>query len=206
MSALRDQILDSSLALLNQKGMDNVGQRDIAEDLNISLGNLTYHFPKKRDIHLALYERYLDEMTRYAQVATDEKIDLFILEQAIVDLFELLYAHRFMVFDLVPFLRNNPDLSEHYIAYTKQRRSMFLNMVDQLILNDIMQEEQQKYQYSTLHNLLFIFCANYLSTIEIFNIPLLDARRKFRQHILYSFYPYLSETGLEQYKTIMKEI
>lgn len=53
----KDKILEKSLELFNYQGVHNVGVRDIARALEISPGNMSYHFPKKEDVILALMEK-----------------------------------------------------------------------------------------------------------------------------------------------------
>lgn len=53
----KDKILEKSLELFNNQGVHNVGVRDIARALEISPGNMSYHFPKKEDVILALMEK-----------------------------------------------------------------------------------------------------------------------------------------------------
>ena len=50
----RQVILDSARRLFNERGVSDVSMRAIAADANISVGNLTYHFPRKRDLVSAL--------------------------------------------------------------------------------------------------------------------------------------------------------
>ncbi len=56
-AALREDIITTATALFNKRGYHWVGMRDIAADLGISTGNLTYHFPKKQDILQAIMEQ-----------------------------------------------------------------------------------------------------------------------------------------------------
>lgn len=51
------QILDKALHLFNEKGYFNVGIREIARELEISPGNLTYYFKKKEAILAALLKQ-----------------------------------------------------------------------------------------------------------------------------------------------------
>ena len=53
-SNIKDEILQTAKLLFNQQGYEAVSMRDIARTVGISVGNLTYHFPRKADILLAL--------------------------------------------------------------------------------------------------------------------------------------------------------
>jgi hypothetical protein len=46
----RTRIVERSIALFNRGGLQNVAIEQIASDLQISPGNLTYHFKRKRDL------------------------------------------------------------------------------------------------------------------------------------------------------------
>lgn len=58
--ARREEILFRALELINDRGYVNIGVREIARALEISPGNLTYHFSKKDEILVALLEQYRD--------------------------------------------------------------------------------------------------------------------------------------------------
>lgn len=51
-------ILEKALVLFNEKGYEKIGMREIARELGISPGNLTYYFKKKIDILIALMEQF----------------------------------------------------------------------------------------------------------------------------------------------------
>jgi len=54
----RDLILEVSLSLLNTRGEGSVTSVDIADEMNISPGNLYYHFKGKEEIVLELYAQF----------------------------------------------------------------------------------------------------------------------------------------------------
>lgn len=57
--SLKEDILATAKRLFNEKGYGSVTMREIASELGISVGNLTYHFPKKQDILQAIMQRNL---------------------------------------------------------------------------------------------------------------------------------------------------
>jgi AcrR family transcriptional regulator len=52
----KEKILEVALELINQKGYHQVGVREIARHMQISPGNLSYHFSRKEDILIQLVE------------------------------------------------------------------------------------------------------------------------------------------------------
>lgn len=53
---IKTEILETSRQLFNKHGFASVPMRKIASECNISVGNLTYHYPHKLDILCALME------------------------------------------------------------------------------------------------------------------------------------------------------
>lgn len=52
------EILKKALDLFNEKGYAHVGMRELARELDISPGNLTYYFKKKEDVLAALLNQF----------------------------------------------------------------------------------------------------------------------------------------------------
>lgn len=59
----RQQILDSALKLFSHRGYGATSVRDIAEDANLSKGNVYHHFADKETIFRALLDRYFQAMS-----------------------------------------------------------------------------------------------------------------------------------------------
>lgn len=52
------EVLEKALDLFNEKGYAHVGMRQLARELGISPGNLTYYFKKKEDVLAALLNQF----------------------------------------------------------------------------------------------------------------------------------------------------
>jgi AcrR family transcriptional regulator len=107
----RERILETSLALFNRFGEPHVTTADIADEMNISPGNLYYHFRNKDDIIGELAERYEASLTpllaaRRGRAANVE--DLWLLLHM---LFERMGAYRFLYRDIDELTSRNRKLA-----------------------------------------------------------------------------------------------
>ena len=118
----RDRILDVSLAMFNERGEPNVTTNHIADELEISPGNLYYHFRNKDDIVEHLFARY---ETRIDAVLAGPEDRLPTLEDIWLQLhlaFEVMWDFRFIFRDVVDITSRNRKLRMHY-ARTLKRAS-----------------------------------------------------------------------------------
>ena len=57
----KEKIKNTARELFNSKGFKNVTLREVAKELSISYGNITYHFKTKKQLIFCLYEDMLKE-------------------------------------------------------------------------------------------------------------------------------------------------
>nr|WP_277603576.1 TetR/AcrR family transcriptional regulator [Bowmanella dokdonensis] len=115
----------TSLELFNQHGEASVTSVDIALELDISPGNLYYHFKGKEVIVLALFDMYRQQLKRLL-AAPDHQ---FTLEEFFYFLYLLLDAiatFRFLY-------RNPADLMEKYPELARSFKALIQNMEDALL-------------------------------------------------------------------------
>ena len=112
----RERIVETSLALFNQFGAPNVTTTVIADELDISPGNLYYHFSNKDEIVntiLAAFEREIEDTlaapAREGHDPTVEDIWLFLHL-----LFEIIWKYRFFYRDLSDLVSENRTLETHF--------------------------------------------------------------------------------------------
>ncbi|MEO0473295.1 MAG: TetR/AcrR family transcriptional regulator [Bacteroidota bacterium] len=60
MPSTKDKILEASLRLLNERGLKQTTLKLIADDVEISVGNLAYHYKNKAEI-IAAHDQILEE-------------------------------------------------------------------------------------------------------------------------------------------------
>jgi AcrR family transcriptional regulator len=116
----RQRILGCSLAMFNAQGEPNVTTNHIADELEISPGNLYYHFRNKDDIIEHLFARF-DERMDLALAAPDGRLpgleDIWLQLHLV---FECIWDYRFLYRDLVEILSRNRRLRIRFARILKR--------------------------------------------------------------------------------------
>ena len=71
----KDRILQISLQLFNERGERTVTTNHIAAEMNISPGNLYYHFRNKQEIIKELMEQYQQETLNLLALPDDRAVN-----------------------------------------------------------------------------------------------------------------------------------
>ena len=107
----RDLILDVALVLLNERGESSVTSVDLAHEMNISPGNLYYHFKGKEQVVEELYAQYharillaLQEITSQAKGDAKETL------AALTVISDILQQFKFFSHDLRGIHERYPSL------------------------------------------------------------------------------------------------
>ena len=116
----RQRILDSALTLFNAQGESNVSTNHIADELEISPGNLYYHFRNKDDIIEQLFQRYEERMDLALTVPEGRAITLEDVWLQLHLVFECIWDYRFLYRDIVNILSRNRSLRLRFARILKR--------------------------------------------------------------------------------------
>ncbi len=123
--------LGVTLELFNRFGEPNVSTTLISSELNISPGNLYYHFPAKDELVNALFTRYetsLNELLSAAPGVHDVEDAWFFMHT----LFELVWQYRFLYRDLNDLLSKNRRLEAQIKDGLLHKTTAFRTVLDSL--------------------------------------------------------------------------
>jgi AcrR family transcriptional regulator len=90
----RESIITESLRLINAQGLESTGVREIARELQISPGNLSYYFARKEDIIDHHLEKLKHEIEVLLRVYLEEEEDLFRFLELLKDCLLRQYDYR----------------------------------------------------------------------------------------------------------------
>lgn len=136
----RERILVTSLALLNNEGEPNITTIDIANEMDISPGNLYYHFRNKDDIIFELYLLYeasiLEVLNTPASLsAEDSQPNVMEFWSYLHLIFERIWEYRFLYRDLPSILERNSTLKVRFNRLLDKKGKASLNILT--LLSDI---------------------------------------------------------------------
>ncbi|HNY48206.1 MAG TPA: TetR/AcrR family transcriptional regulator [Casimicrobium sp.] len=110
----KERILEVSLAMFNSFGEPNVTTNAIADEMNISPGNLYYHYRSKDEIVTKIFgqfERELDELFAMGKDRAANVEDTWFWLHL---LFEKIWKYRFIYRDLNHLLSKNRIIETHF--------------------------------------------------------------------------------------------
>lgn len=110
----RDRIVQASLQLFNEYGEPRITTNHIADELDISPGNLYYHFRNKDDIIWLLFEQFERRMDAALQVPERRIPDMEDMWLYLHLVFENIWEYRFLYRDLDNILSRNKKLRTHF--------------------------------------------------------------------------------------------
>ncbi len=110
----RDRILQTSLRLFNDNGEPRITTNHIADELDISPGNLYYHFRNKDDIINLLFQQFERQMEAALQVPERRVPNMEDMWLYLHLVFETIWEYRFLYRDLDNILSRNKKLRTHF--------------------------------------------------------------------------------------------
>ncbi len=125
----RELILGTSLALFNELGEPNVSTNLIADEAEISPGNLYYHFRQKQDIVEALLSRFAEALLPLIDVSVEDDIDAESLWIRLHLVFELKGQYRFVYRNISDFAGRMPDVEKVMRALFMRERGAVASLL-----------------------------------------------------------------------------
>ena len=160
----RQRIIDASLMMFNAQGEPNVTTNHIADELEISPGNLYYHFRNKDDIIEQLFAGYEQRMDA-ALVAPSGRLPG--LEDVWLQLhlvFECIWDYRFLYRDLVDILSRNRRLRMRFARILKRADEQAHTVMRGLVQAGVMRASADEVDAASTNILVIAtFWMNYAS-------------------------------------------
>ncbi|MBC2018858.1 TetR/AcrR family transcriptional regulator [Listeria seeligeri] len=145
----KQEIIETAFKLFHEQGYANVSVRNIADELNISVGNLTYHFKKKEDlIEAVIIDQYENFQVPATPTTISELNDFFLLGVSHQKQEDYFFAHYGELASI------SPKVYEVQVAAIQKRKQKLQVALQNLQRNGDMLPEEVPGQINALIDVL----------------------------------------------------
>ena len=131
-SKTKDKILYTALALLNNEGEANISSVDIAAVMEISPGNLYYHYKGKDVIIEELFADFEGELRQVLSAPITKPLNIEDNWIFLYIIFEEIYDFRFFFFNLTALLERIPTLRPKFTRLLSLMQRTFMGVFEKL--------------------------------------------------------------------------
>jgi AcrR family transcriptional regulator len=196
LSNRKDEIIEASIKLFNEKGCLNTSTRHICESLDISVGNLYYYFKNKEEILIEIYKRHLETIFKEVKLVDYENDDIFLFKDFLLNHIREEEKHNFIYLELNSIVAKFPKFREIKIENLKFNSVLLQKLI----------KHQIKYKYVeelSSQEIEFLIANSWsigLNSINYWNL-LKDDKKLNRQRTSLNMYylmkPYLTKKAYE---------
>jgi len=194
----KEKILAAALKLYNEHGTDAITIRHIAKEINISHGNLQYHYKNTEEIILALFNQLTAAMD--AAMARAEEVAHPSFRQLLLDaevFFDICYQYRFLFLHFVAVIQKVPEIRTRYNNMDAQREVQFSRMFKAYRDHGIFRNDLPEQVWKDLIPQMYIYADFWLAHNEIkTGLKGKKAIRHYVNMLSSFFYPYLTAKGI----------
>ncbi len=204
MNKTRQNIIQKSIELFNEQGVVNVRTRDIAEALEISTGNLTYHYKTKQDLMHSVYRymiKTLEEMSIGNQLMMPGRGALLVVRGYL----DYIVKFRFFYQDTLEIIRAYPELAKSHHQQVEQEKAIIKNLLYRAIGKGEIKAEAFPGLYDSLAHSIWMTLHFWLTQQAIRG----EEQDKLEEGLLMIanlVYPYATEEGAAIFQKMQGEL
>lgn len=128
----KEKIVAKALEMYNQYGIEYAGVRELAKELNMKGGNITYYFPTKNDLIRELTERLSESNGAIFSRQTEPGIYNFLDKHRRIYLNQ--YDYRALFVSLPLMLKQDDEFAARYAQRQLERKKMLYNELKALFM------------------------------------------------------------------------
>ena len=207
MKNTRKNILNASKVLFNELGYSQVTIRMIALQLNMSSGNLNYHFKKRENILEALYFEMVEVFDQRVNELDETSSSLSVIKQEIQKSMTRMVEYQFFWTDLFNLLKQNDNIKKHFEAAYQNRIKGHHFLLEMLRTKKLLQAPTFAKEHQFLIERMLDYGNTWLYASMLYEQKEINAAYiEHQANILLSmYYPYLTDLGKEKFGKLLPD-
>jgi AcrR family transcriptional regulator len=192
----KERILDTAIRLFNEQSTGIISTNHLAEALNMSPGNLYYHFRNKEEIIRAILERMISRWEQLYRLPVERAPTLADVEELVGQNFSLVWDYRFFYRELSALVQRDPVLKQRYQEIRRQRLVAFEALFWRLVDVGVARSPSSSAPVGSLARLCWLISDYWLPFVEIDGeLTMPEAIQQGVMLFMQVLSPYVSETG-----------
>lgn len=168
MLSTKERIISTAIELFNAKGFVNVTMRNLADELEMSLGNVTYHFKKKEELIVAIHGQIISERNMLME-SVQMIPSITNIHNQLVPLLKLYERYKFFHQDLMEVMRAYPEIAKMQQDHITNQITYIKAIIDYSIGSGNMKPETVVGQYQYLAESVWMLLTFWLTQREVRN-------------------------------------
>ena len=141
-----ERILQTSLQLFNEYGAPHITTNHIADEMNISPGNLYYHFRNKDEIIYQLFLSYEKKISDALQVPQSRDLNMEDMWLYLHLVFESIWEYRFLYRDLENIVSRSKKLRLRFKRILERKIKTAVAILEGLVQTKVIQATTEEIQ------------------------------------------------------------
>jgi AcrR family transcriptional regulator len=141
-----ERILQTSLQLFNEHGAPRITTNHIADEMNISPGNLYYHFRNKDEIIFHLFQSYEKKISDALQVPQSRDLNMEDMWLYLHLVFESIWEYRFLYRDLDNIVSRSRKLRLRFKRILERKIKTAVAIFEGLVQTKVIQATSEEIQ------------------------------------------------------------
>jgi AcrR family transcriptional regulator len=199
----KEKIQDAAQLLFNQHGYFNVTIRMIAQELNMSSGNLNYHFKTRKELLKKLYFDMVEVFDKRVDNIQEQNLSLQFISDSMETSMERMVAYKFFWTDLDGILREEEEIRIHFHKAYQRRLAGSKFLFQTLIAEKKMRLPLFEKEYDFLAIRMINFSDAWLNTLALYRKKKIAKSVSNQRDILFGMlFPYLTKKGQREFQKV----
>ena len=200
----KEQILMTAVHLFNDKGYANVSLREIAKEAGTTIGNLTYHFPKKEDLILnlldTLHTKFILDVphNKHRAELLSHLLNSFLTAE------ENEKNHPFYYKNIYELTMGSETLAKRNKEFQKDLYNYYIQIFTTLKQDGVLKNNISNFDITAITYIIVLSTATWLQSNTPYSNELMPNLR-ISVSLSYMIRPYISSEYEEEFEKLMKE-